>query len=517
MYRSGRREEGDKGIGVDKSQKIERPASFEGAAMESIAHEEAGKVFDILQQESSKRPVDSAPAIDEESKELELVSLCLGRSSPTDGKRDGKSSIASKAKEDDDELNAGLTLGLDSKFQVSKLDVTEFASNSSPTENSIEEVKEEEAGETWPPSKVLKTMRTGDEVSQQSHVKRARVSVRARCDTLTMNDGCQWRKYGQKIAKGNPCPRAYYRCTVAPSCPVRKQVQRCAEDMSILITTYEGTHNHPLPMSATAMASTTSAAASMLISGSSASQPGLGSSPAATELHGLNFSLPDNMRTRQLYAANSSPFPTITLDLTTTASSSSHFSRFSSSFNSSTPRFPSTSLSFSSSESNSVPTVWGNGCLNYGILPHNKAQIGSLNLGRQPPEHFHQPYMEKNGQAPIQQSLTETLTKVITSDPSFRTVIAAALSSMVSSSTGQPNPGAGESLGQNLKWGETTQAISTNPLSQNGKGCAPGYLNASSSSNSQTGNSILLQPPFPVSIPRSGTSGSAAENRDQNN
>ncbi|VAI92975.1 unnamed protein product [Triticum turgidum subsp. durum] len=65
--------------------------------------------------------------------------------------------------------------------------------------------------------------------------------------SLVVKDGYQWRKYGQKVTKDNPCPRAYFRCSFAPSCQVKKKVQRSAEDKAVLVATYDGDHNHAPP------------------------------------------------------------------------------------------------------------------------------------------------------------------------------------------------------------------------------------------------------------------------------
>ncbi|ESW08942.1 hypothetical protein PHAVU_009G087400 [Phaseolus vulgaris] len=81
---------------------------------------------------------------------------------------------------------------------------------------------------------------------QSTTPKVSKVFVRtdASDTSLYVRDGYQWRKYGQKVTRDNPSPRAYFKCSYAPGCPVKKKVQRSVEDPTVLVTTYEGEHNH---------------------------------------------------------------------------------------------------------------------------------------------------------------------------------------------------------------------------------------------------------------------------------
>lgn len=124
----------------------------------------------------------------------------------------------------------------------------------SPTENSVEaavsqanEIKSESNNglSSDPKRQKRENSSISEGISTKTNCE-PRVVVQTTSVVDIVNDGYRWRKYGQKLVKGNPNPRSYYRCTSA-GCLAKKHVERASHDEKVVITTYEGRHDHDMP------------------------------------------------------------------------------------------------------------------------------------------------------------------------------------------------------------------------------------------------------------------------------
>ncbi|XVF43176.1 hypothetical protein PTKIN_Ptkin02bG0019400 [Pterospermum kingtungense] len=140
-----------------------------------------------------------------------------------------------------------------------QLSGTSDSEEAGDNETGVDEKDEDEPD----PKRRSTEIRVSEPASSHRTVTEPRIIVQTTSEVDLLDDGYRWRKYGQKVVKGNPYPRSYYKCTT-PGCNVRKHVERASTDPKAVITTYEGKHNHDVPAAKTSSHNTANSSSSQV-------------------------------------------------------------------------------------------------------------------------------------------------------------------------------------------------------------------------------------------------------------
>ncbi|KAL9691564.1 hypothetical protein QQ045_011988 [Rhodiola kirilowii] len=147
-------------------------------------------------------------------------------------------------------LSEEMTVDANSQAATPDLDGASEHPSGPPSEDELNDDKYNDDGDDPNAKRRKQDMGVVHFISSVKPIREPRVVVQTVSEVDILDDGYRWRKYGQKVVKGNPNPRSYYKCT-NPGCPVRKHVERACHDIKSVITTYEGKHNHDVPIAKT--------------------------------------------------------------------------------------------------------------------------------------------------------------------------------------------------------------------------------------------------------------------------